>query len=297
MSSNVISVEFSRQERMSGEKPALNDGYCRVVNALAEGLASHPITSVQQRVVWAVIRMTYGWSKGKDRIAASQLATITGMRRQVCSSALNDLIGMGVIIREGGSRSAVKMNTQIGDWTFQKKATKGLIKERVTSNPELCSVNSNSGHSMNSNSGHTKDKRKTKSNTPYYMSSPSENEQPEAATKASKKTPCPYQKIVDLYHELLTNNPECIIINDSRKSHMRQRWNSKVKSTQCNDLGFWRRYFEFVAKSKFLTGCAEPQPGRKVFVASLDWLVKADNFAKVIECKYHDEDELERGDA
>ena len=75
---NVASIETARQGRMSGDKPALKEGYCRVVNALAEGLASHPITSVQQRVVWAVIRMTYGWSKGKDRIAAASLQLSQG---------------------------------------------------------------------------------------------------------------------------------------------------------------------------------------------------------------------------
>jgi len=295
MNSNVIPVEFSRQERMSGDKPALNDGYCRVVNALAEGLASHPITSVQQRVVWAVIRMTYGWSKGKDRVAASQLAQITGMRRQVCSSALNELIEMGVIIREGGSRSAVKMNTQTGDWTFQKKATKGLIKERVTSNANLCSVNSNSGHSTNSNSGHTKDKRKTNRNTPYSSSSPSEDKRQDGEIKTPKKKPCPYQEITDLYHEILPNNPECVILSDARKSQIRQRWNSKVKSTHCNDLNFWERFFTFIAKSKFLTGRKPALPGRKVFNPSLTWITKAENFAKIIELEYHDDDELEGG--
>jgi phage replication O-like protein O len=295
--SSVVSIETARQERMSSDKPALNDGYCRVVNALVEGLASHPITSVQQRIVWGVIRMTYGWGKGKDRVAASQLSQITGMRRQVCSSTLNELIEMGVIIREGGSRSAIKMNTNTSDWTFQKKATKGLIKERVTSNSNYCSVNSNSGHSTNSNSGHTKDKRKSNSNTPYYSSSPSENQAPAPDSKSPKKNPCPYEEIRNLYHKILPGNPECVVLSENRKSKMRQRWNSKVKSTHCNDLDFWKRFFEFVAKSKFLTGRAIPAKGRKVFVASLTWLIEAENFAKVIEIHYHDDDELGGGEA
>lgn len=292
MSAEVIPFQNPRQERMSDDKPSLNDGYCRVVNALAEGLASHPITSIQQRVVWAVIRMTYGWSKAKDRIAASQLAELTGLRRQQCSTALNQLIEAGVIIREGGSRSAVKLNTKTDEWTFEEKGTKGLIQERVNTNHDSCSVNSNCGHSTNSNSVHTKDKRQSYRNTSYSSSSQSEDQGPTPGGKSQRKKPCPYQAIVDLYHEVLPLNPECIVLNDKRKSHIRQRWNSKVKSTHCNDLGFWRRYFEFVAKSKFLTGQASAKDGRKVFVASLDWLVKAENFAKVIECKYHDDDEL-----
>jgi len=188
---NVVSLREARQERMSDDKPALGDGYCRVVNALAEGLASHPISSVQQRVVWAVIRMTYGWSKGKDRIAASQLAEITGLRRQQCSTALNQLIECGVIIREGGSRSAIKLNTKVEQWSFEKKATKGLINERVNTNHEKCSVNSNCGHSTNTICGHTKDKRQSNSLPSEDMSEQSSgrSQNPEPETPPQNQKP------------------------------------------------------------------------------------------------------------
>lgn len=287
----VVSIETARQERMADDKPALNDGYCRVVNAVAEGLASHPLTSIQQRVLWGVIRFTYGWQRAKDRIAASQLAEFTGLRRQQCSTALNQLIDAGVIIREGGSRSAIKINTKISEWSFEKKATKGLIKERVNRKHELCSVSSNCGHSMTSNDGHTKDKRQTSSNPSDYLSPAAESEQPPAKPK-TRKPPCPYQEIIELYHDLLPNNPEFVQLTDARRSQIHARWNGRVKGKPCNNLDFWRRYLAFVAKSKFLTGQKDPGQGRKVFWADLAWLTKAENFAKVVECKYHDEDEL-----
>lgn len=291
--STVVSIDTARQERMADDKPSLDQGYCKIVNAVVEGMASQPFTAIQQRVLWAVIRYTYGWNKAKDRIAASQLAEFTGLRRQQCSTALNQLIQAGVIIREGGSRSAIKINTKPDEWSFEKKATKALINERVNSNHDLCSVNSNHGHSVNSNHGHTKDKRQSYRNTTYSSSSPSDDQHPIQKPKSSRKKPCPYEAIRDLYHDTLPDNPECVVLNDKRKSHIRQRWNSKIKNTECSDLTFWRRYFEFVAKSKFLTGRAVPAEGRKVFIASLEWLVNAENFAKVIECKYHDDDELE----
>lgn len=153
------------EHSMGQDEPRISEGYCRVVNALAEGLASHPITSIQQRVLWAVIRMTYGWNKGKDRIAASQLAELTKLRRQQCSTALNELIDCGVILRDGGSRSAIKINTKVYEWKFHEKATKGLIAERVNRKHDLCSVNSNCGHSTNRNCGHTKDNRQTTNNS------------------------------------------------------------------------------------------------------------------------------------
>jgi len=294
--SGVVSIDTARQERMSGDKPALNDGYCRVVNALAEGLASHPITSVQQRVLWAVIRMTYGWNKSKDRIAASQLATITGMRRQQCSTALNELIDAAIIIREGGSRSAIKINTKIDEWTFQKKATKGLINERVTSNHELCSVNSNSGHSVNSNSGHTKDRKDIYRNTAYYSSSPSEDQPPESESETPKKNPCPYQKIIEIYHQALPQLSEVKVLNTKRKSQIKARWLQRIGKDgqrRCDDLEFWEKYFTYVSSCPFLIGQGTPSRDRPVFFADLEWLTNASNFAKVIEGKYAPE----RGDA
>ncbi|WP_428398254.1 replication protein [Marinobacter salarius] len=166
------------------DEPSLNDGYCKVVNALAEGLASHPLTSIQQRVVWAVIRMTYGWGKPKDVIAAIQLSEVSGLTRQQCSSTLTQLIEYGVITREGGSRSPIKINTKISQWELPKKATKGRISERVNTNNKFCSVNSNSVHSTNSNSTHTKYKRKKDKNTACSTS-----KKPPAQTSSGKRRP------------------------------------------------------------------------------------------------------------
>lgn len=283
----------SQEPAMSDEpeKPELGDGYMRVVNALAEGLASHPITSIQNRVIWAVMRLTYGWQKGKDRIAASQLAEITGLRRQQCSAALNELIEAGVIIREGGSRSPIKINTKVSEWSFKEKRTKDNISGRVNTNHDSCSVNTNCGHSVTTNSVHTKDKRQ--SNTPSeYSSSPEGNDQDQAETKSSgTKPPCPYEQIRDLYHEILPELPECKILNETRKSCIKARWNSVAGRTPCASIDFWRRYFNFVRKSAFLMGQSDPAPGRKVFRADLEWLVKSGNFAKIIEGRYHEEGE------
>lgn len=289
---SVVSIETARQERMSDDKPALGDGYCRVVNALAEGLASHPVTAIQQRVIWAVIRMTYGWQKSKDRIAASQLAEITGLTRQQCSTALNQLIDAGVIVREGGSRSPIKMNTKTDEWSFEKKATKGLINQRVNRNNKLCSLNSNSVHSTNSNSVHTKDKRHSYRKTTSYSSSPSENLATADQAKPSKKPACPYEKILDLYHEILPELPEVRVLNPKRRSQIKARWQSTVgtrSKRECWNLEFWEKYFSYVRTCPFLMGQANPGPGRPVFFADLEWLTNSSNFAKVIEGKYDPE--------
>lgn len=91
----------------------------------------------------------------------------------------------------------------------------------------------------------------------------------------------PIQGIVKLYHECLPLNPKVKVLTEARKAAIRQRWREEP------DLDGWRRYFEYVSKSPFLTGQSNSRDGRPPFVADLEWLVKPSNMAKVIEGKFH----------
>lgn len=95
---------------------------------------------------------------------------------------------------------------------------------------------------------------------------------------------CPHDEIIALYHELLPASPRVRQWTDTRRTHLRARWREDRKR---QDLAYWRRFFVHVAASAFLTGQVCGQGGRPFF-AALDWLVKPENFAKVIEGKYHD---------
>jgi uncharacterized protein YdaU (DUF1376 family) len=107
---------------------------------------------------------------------------------------------------------------------------------------------------------------------------------PGATTAKAGRQTCPHQAIVALYHELL---PMCPGIRDwtpTRAQALRARWNEDAKR---QDLDYWRRFFSYVAESEFLTGRVKIADGRKPFIASLDWMVKAENFAKIREGRYH----------
>ena len=98
---------------------------------------------------------------------------------------------------------------------------------------------------------------------------------------------CPHQEIIALYHELL---PVCPSIRDwtpSRAQALRARWKEDQKR---QNLDYWRRFFAYIAESEFLTGRAKTSDGRKPFLASLDWIVKSENFTKIREGRYHNEE-------
>lgn len=97
--------------------------------------------------------------------------------------------------------------------------------------------------------------------------------------------PCPHQKIIDLYHEILPMCPQVRIWDERRRSYLRARWR---EDPERQDLRWWEGYFRYVAKSRFLTGGGEARNGLPVFIANLEWLVRPKSLANVYEAKYHD---------
>lgn len=93
---------------------------------------------------------------------------------------------------------------------------------------------------------------------------------------------CPHQAIIDLYHKHLETARRVRVWTPARQQALRARWREEAKR---QDLGWWDRFFAYVAESDFLTG-KTATPGRRPFDLSLDWLVKAENMAKVIEGAY-----------
>lgn len=96
---------------------------------------------------------------------------------------------------------------------------------------------------------------------------------------------CPQQEIIEAYHRLLPSGRQIREWTPARAASLRARWREKPARQK---LEWWERFFAYVATSDFLTGKTNT-PGRKPFEVSLDWLVKAENMAKVIEGAYENE--------
>jgi len=107
----------------------------------------------------------------------------------------------------------------------------------------------------------------------------------EAADQPPKpaKPDCPHQQIIDLYHRTLPASPEIRDWTPNRATLLRTRWN---EAPERQNLDWWQRFFEYVSESEFLTG-RRHAVGRKPFCAPLEWILKAENFAKIREGRYH----------
>jgi hypothetical protein len=105
-----------------------------------------------------------------------------------------------------------------------------------------------------------------------------------AASGAGKpeKPDCPHQEIIALYHEVLPQCPQVRDWTPARATQLRARWNEDDRR---QNLGYWRKFFEYVAQCDFLVGKAHSSVKRPFF-ADLEWLVKSANFTKIREGKY-----------
>jgi hypothetical protein len=98
------------------------------------------------------------------------------------------------------------------------------------------------------------------------------------------RPPCPQSRIVALYHEILPELRQMREWNDTRRRLLGRRW---AESEERQTLDWWREFFRYVRRSRFLMGKTIGRDGRP-FDCDLEWLIKPTNFAKVVEGKYED---------
>ena len=137
--------------------------------------------------------------------------------------------------------------------------------------------NANSDATSVTNASPREEKRREELVTPNGVTCPTQA--PDAKVER-----CPVQEIVALYHAELPALPRLVKLTSARAGAIRQRWREDLET-----LDDWRAYFADVRASPFLMGRVPGRDGRKPFRASLPWLVKSENFAKVAEGKYHEE--------
>lgn len=96
--------------------------------------------------------------------------------------------------------------------------------------------------------------------------------------------PCPYKKIMELYHDICISYPRIEDIDGERKKAVSARWRKHP------DLNVFARLFKLAQQSSFLKG----DNGRN-WSADFDWMMKATNFPKILERKYEDREKAEAG--
>lgn len=89
---------------------------------------------------------------------------------------------------------------------------------------------------------------------------------------------CPHKEIIKLYHEILPTLRKVVKWTETRAKMLKARW---YENEEYQNLKWWEMFFKDVAASNFLTGKT-----KNPFYADLEWLIRPNNFVKVVEGKY-----------
>lgn len=89
---------------------------------------------------------------------------------------------------------------------------------------------------------------------------------------------CPYQAIVDLYHQTFPGHPRVRVLGEPLKKALRGRWREHPGIT------WWVDYFQLALVSDFLCGRIEGDP--RPFLADLEFLTRPAKMAKILNDGY-----------
>lgn len=142
-------IQFPRQQPETPQQPTggrmadCDDGYTRLANDILETSYKLRINGNAMSVLLAIVRMTYGWNKPRDRIAGVQLADETGLNESEVSLALKTLLARKIITAIGDKRKVktIGINRNTSEWILCKP-TRSLVQKQNSScantKSELC---------------------------------------------------------------------------------------------------------------------------------------------------------------
>jgi hypothetical protein len=113
-----------------------------------------------------------------------------------------------------------------------------------------------------------------------------------ASLSGSSFPPCPHQEILKLYAKHLPHCAQPRIWDGARAAYLKARWVQASKpssyspggySSHVEGLEWWDSFFEYVAGTKLSKGF---ESHGRIWKPDITWMIKAENFAKIIEQRY-----------
>lgn len=99
----------------------LDKGYLRLANQIQDALCIVELSGREFRVLNAIVRLTYGWSKKSDRITNSLIADKTTLKVKHVSEAVLSLAYRNIItLRRIGQTRYIGINTILDKWAYTK---------------------------------------------------------------------------------------------------------------------------------------------------------------------------------
>jgi len=85
--------------------PSVKNGHIKIANELIEHFATVNITGQEWRIIWVLLRKTWGWEDGDRRkdwdwISITQFEKMTGMKKSNVYNSLKSLLVKRLILKQ-----------------------------------------------------------------------------------------------------------------------------------------------------------------------------------------------------
>lgn len=114
--------------------PQAENGHIDIANEVAEALYTLQISGNQWRILWVILRQTWGWHKKNDCISITFFEKKTRLKRRHIKRALDTLIERNIVTKNG--------NTSIVSYGFNKHYNEWVLL------PKLVSITKNGQKSL-----------------------------------------------------------------------------------------------------------------------------------------------------
>lgn len=103
---------------MSGSaSPQLENGHTRIANELLEAIIRYPFNGGEFKIVFAIIRKTYGWSKKESAISYGLLTIFTELDKRYIKKVVKSLIQDNVLLKENSkTKNTLGLNKNYRQW-------------------------------------------------------------------------------------------------------------------------------------------------------------------------------------
>lgn len=97
--------------------PQTEDGYTRLANELLEAMIKFKFSERQYKIVFCIIRKTYGFNKKQDDISLSQLSELSMLPINHVSVVINQLVKLNVLFKSKGKYAHIlSLNKSYDTW-------------------------------------------------------------------------------------------------------------------------------------------------------------------------------------
>jgi phage replication O-like protein O len=227
-------------------------GFMRVPNDIAEAIISAPLTANELKVLFVIMRQTYGFNRTEKDISISQIQKITGLAKGGISAALTKLKSKNIIKTEKQAKNKpqiVSINTNVIEWLgvheHEHQVFTGVNTSVHEHEPILLKDN-------------IKD-----------ISLKTTLKTAEEAAAAEVAT-----QIKNLFNNICHSYPQVIVLTEADTA--------AISITLGRyDIEQFKVVFEKAEASSYLKG-----DNQRKWRASFDWLIKIANFEKTLNGKY-----------